>query len=108
LEPLGYIGYYSQLKMFDYPGLSSPEMVAARLKYGDNGIILVNALEPRWVVLRPGELYSNDPALNKWFTDHYALAKVFNAEKQISDVQFLPGRPYLRFDQTFLVLKRKD
>jgi hypothetical protein len=108
LEPLGYIGYYSQLKMFDYPGLSSPEVVAARLKYGDNGIILVNALQPSWVVLRPGELFSNDPALNNWFTDHYALAKVFNAEKQISDVPFLPGRPYLRFDQSFLILKRKD
>src|ERR1019366_512048 len=30
LEPLGFIGYYSNLKMLDFPGLGSPEMVAAR------------------------------------------------------------------------------
>ncbi len=29
LESLGYIGYFSQLKMLDFPGLSSPEVVAA-------------------------------------------------------------------------------
>lgn len=29
LEPLGYIGYYSQLKTYDYPGLSSNEVVTA-------------------------------------------------------------------------------
>jgi hypothetical protein len=107
LEPLGYIGYYSQLKMFDYPGLSSPEVVDARLKYGENGIILVNALEPRWVVARPGEMGSNNAGLNNWFTDHYALAKVFDARNQIADVKFLPGRPYLQFDQVFLIWERK-
>ena len=30
LEPLGYIGYFSGLKMLDWPGLASPEVVAAR------------------------------------------------------------------------------
>src|SRR5581483_2625511 len=30
LEPLGYIGYYSQLKTYDMPGLSSREVVAVR------------------------------------------------------------------------------
>src|SRR5262249_50699632 len=30
LEPLGYIGYFSGAKTYDYPGLSSPEVVAAR------------------------------------------------------------------------------
>ena len=34
LEPLGYIGYYSGLKMLDYPGLASKEMVAARKRFG--------------------------------------------------------------------------
>src|SRR6185312_4860456 len=30
LEPLGYIGYFSGLKMLDYPGLASKEMVEVR------------------------------------------------------------------------------
>ncbi len=34
LEPLGCIGFYSNLKMLVFPGLSSPEMIAARRKVG--------------------------------------------------------------------------
>jgi hypothetical protein len=29
LEPLGYVGYYSHLKAYDYPGLTSREVVTA-------------------------------------------------------------------------------
>ena len=108
LEPLGYIGYYSQLKMFDYPGLSSPEVVAARREFGENRLTLVAALKPRWVVQRPGELYSSDSELNGWFLGHYEPAKIFNVGDQIAAIPFLPGRPYLQFDQGFLVWKRKD
>ena len=34
LEPLGYIGYFSGLKMYDFPGLCSKEMVAVRRRLG--------------------------------------------------------------------------
>jgi hypothetical protein len=108
LEPLGYIGYYSGLKMLDYPGLSSTEVVAARRKVGENRLALVGELKPRWVVQRPGELYSADAALNAWFLEHYAPTKIFNASDQIAAIPFLPGRRYLQFDQGFLIWKRKD
>ncbi len=108
LEPLGYIGYYSGLKMLDYPGLCSKEVVEARRKIGENRLALVAELKPDWVVQRPGELYNADPALNAWFIDHYAPAKIFNAGDRIAAVKFLPGRRYLQFDQGFLVWKRKD
>ena len=108
LEPLGYIGYYSGLKMLDYPGLSSTEVVAARRKVGENRLALVGELKPRWVVQRPGELYSTDTALNAWFLEHYAPTKIFNAGDQITAIPFLPGRRYLQFDQGFLIWKRKD
>jgi len=108
LEPLGYIGYYSQLKMFDYPGLASKEVVEARRRVGENRLKLVAALEPRWVVQRPGELQSSDPALNSWFVAHYAPEKIFDSSAQIAAIPFLPGRPYLRFDQGFLIWRRKD
>ena len=108
LEPLGYIGYYSGLKMLDYPGLSSTEVVAARRKVGENRLALVGELKPRWVVQRPGELYNTDPALNAWFLEHYAPTKIFNVSDQIAAIPFLPGRRYLQFDQGFLIWKRKD
>jgi hypothetical protein len=108
LEPLGYIGYYSMLKMYDYPGLCSPEVVAARRQFGENKLLLVAALKPNWVVQRPGELYNPDQALNSWFVEHYAPVKIFNVGDKIAAIRFLPGRGYLKFDQGFLIWKRKD
>jgi len=108
LEPLGYIGYYSQLKMFDYPGLSSTEMVTARRKVGENRMALVAALTPRWIVQRPGELQAPTAELNAWFLSHYAPVKIFNVSNQLDAVGFLPGRRYLQFDQGFLIWRRLD
>ncbi len=57
LEPLGYIGYFSQLKMLDYPGLSSPEVVAARRNYRVASYAdLIADLNPDWLVLRPSDV----------------------------------------------------
>jgi len=108
LEPLGYIGYYSQLKMLDYPGLAAPEVVAARRKIGENRLELIAALNPRWIVQRPGELVTKDPNLNSWFLGHYDPVQIFNVADKIAAVSFLPGRPYLQFDQRFLIWRRKD
>ena len=53
LEPLGYIGYFSQLKTYDFPGLSSPEVIAAVRHGAKSYVALIAALRPTWVVLRP-------------------------------------------------------
>jgi hypothetical protein len=77
LEPLGYIGFYSGLKMYDVPGLSSPEVVAVRRKLGadmNHFSKMIPMLQPDWLVL--------------------------------NSYKFLPGRDYLRKDQTFVVYKR--
>ena len=108
LEPLGYIGYYSQLKMLDSPGLSSPEVVAARRKVGENWLEIIAALNPRWVVQRPNELHTDDQTLNSWFFKTYSPAKVFHVGDQVAAIHFLPGRPYLVHDQAFLVWRRND
>ena len=108
LEALGYIGYYSQMKMLDFPGLASTDVIAARRKVGDNWLSIIGELKPRWVVQRPQELHTEDQALNRWYFDHYYPAQVFHAGDQVSAVRFLPGRPYLVSDQAFLVWMRKD
>ena len=61
LEPIGYVGYYSGLRMFDTVGLVSPEVLPyyrseIRSPYHE----LWQRFQPEWVLLRTGE--ANDLA----------------------------------------------
>jgi len=107
LEPLGYIGYYSGLKMLDYPGLASKEMVAARKRLGrdrENQAYL--ELKPDWLVLRGWEIEQEKYIDMAGLKKYYGLAKVFDVSDKIKSVGWLPGRQYLTYDQTFLVFRR--
>ncbi|MEW6306601.1 MAG: hypothetical protein AB1705_24310 [Verrucomicrobiota bacterium] len=107
LESLGYIGFYSQLKMYDFPGLASREVVAARARLrSDNWTRLIRELKPDWVVLRGYEvanLAGADPGL---LTREYREVKRFDATPQIEAIRWLPGRGYLLIDATFVVFRR--
>ena len=108
LEPLGYIGYYSGLKMFDYPGLASKEMVEARKRLGparQNQVYL--ELKPDWLVLRPAEVQKGTYVDVEGLQKFYEQIQVFDATDKINAISWLPGRPYLQFDQTFLIYHRK-
>jgi hypothetical protein len=109
LECLGYIGYFSQLKMLDYPGLSSPEVVAARRKLGTNEWSpLIRELRPNWLVLRPreeAELRRTDPAL---LEERYEKARVFDVSERVRALGAMPGRAYLECDETFTVFRRLE
>ncbi|HWA26785.1 MAG TPA: hypothetical protein VG734_14095 [Lacunisphaera sp.] len=112
LEPLGYIGFYSGLKMYDYPGLSSPEVVAARRRAGTQGYPLswaelIMDLQPDWLVLRPNErntIQARDPGV---LSRYYELAVVADARERVKEVKFLPGRGYLVGDAYFEVFHRR-
>lgn len=107
LEPLGYIGYFSQLKTFDYPGLSSSEMVAARKKVGSNWAALINFLQPTWLVLRDYQLDSlvnSDAGIVHY---RYTLEKVFDVSEEVKKLN-IPGRKYLEFDQRFSLYRRVE
>ena len=111
LECLGYIGFYSNLKMYDFPGMSSPEMVAARKRvtgrnYPDCWHELILYLSPNWLVLRPYEAAAvrrNSPEL---LTKRYSLARVFDVTKQVDALPFIMGRGYLINDAYFEVYHR--
>lgn len=83
LECLGYIGFFSQLKMYDYPGLGSAEVIAARRLisnrvYPECWDELIEGLQPDWLVMRPLEIAAirrNSPDL---LEGEYSLAKVFD------------------------------
>ncbi len=112
LEPLGYIGFYSNLKMLDYPGLSAPEVVAARRRAFSHSYPfcwseLIMDLLPDWIVLRPferDEILRREPQLLPRF---YDLAKVFDVQAEVAAISFLPGRGYLENDAYFEVYRLK-
>ncbi|MES1167618.1 MAG: hypothetical protein ABUL61_00470, partial [Oleiharenicola lentus] len=52
MEPLGYIGYFSGLKTYDWPGLSTREVPDAARLVGTSWEHLILFLQPTWLVLR--------------------------------------------------------
>jgi hypothetical protein len=112
LEPLGFIGYHSGLKMLDYPGLGSPEVVAARRLAPDHAYPsclaeLILSLRPDWIVLRPFELAE----LNRYdplaLTELYEKARVFDATSRIQQATWVTIRSYLEFNGVFEVYRLK-
>jgi hypothetical protein len=87
LEPLGYIGYYSQCRMLDWPGLVSPSVVEARKKIpisrgaSYTWVPVADALKPDWIVARDSEavFLSQDDYLKH----HYKVMAVFDGRKAI-------------------------
>jgi hypothetical protein len=107
LEPLGYIGYFSQLKMLDTPGLSAPEVVAAERRLRSfNSATLIPALQPDWLVLRRAEAERIRQSAPLLLSEGYVEAKVFDASQRLASYRWLPGRGYLVFDAQFIVFKR--
>ena len=109
LEPLGYVGYFSQLKMLDFPGLSAPEVVAAERKLRSfKAATLIPELKPVWLVLRRAEADRISETAPDLLTQDYSEVKVFDATPRLASYRWLPGRGYLEFDAQFIVFKRNS
>lgn len=107
MECLGYLGYYSGLKTFDYPGMSSPEMVKASQKVGLEWHRLIRELKPTWLALRPLEaakLMKTDPAL---LTQDYREMKIFDVSSEVERLD-VRGQGLLAFDSIFIVFQRQE
>lgn len=107
LEPLGYIGYFSNLKTYDFPGLSSPEVVAAVRKGIYDYAGLIEQLKPVWVVLRPNEAASPEFSRNQVLKE-YELIRQWNGLAVLDSIEFLPGRNWCEVESRYLLFKRKD
>jgi hypothetical protein len=104
VEALGYIGYFSEAKMLDYPGLVAPEVVASFDQGYDHFTKIALHLRPEWMVLRPWEkdmMMQLEP-----FRRDYTEVKVFDARPRLAEYPLLPGRPFVEFDAAFHVFKR--
>jgi hypothetical protein len=104
LEPIGYIGYYSQAHILDYPGLVSPSVVRARRETGQGFYGCIDYLKPDWVVARPGNLpaFREIPALR----DHYAYAWAYDAGVRTEAYRSMPGSGFLEADSHLIILRR--
>ena len=108
LEPLGYIGYFSGLKMLDYPGLCSKEVVEVRRRLGpkkENQAYL--ELKPDWLVLRPNDVAGSWLIDSTRLLEFYDPVTVRDVSDQINAIRWLPGRVNLQADQKFLIFHRK-
>lgn len=106
MECLGYIGYYSGIKTFDFPGLSSPEVVQAAKEVGFEWHRLIRRLDPDWLVLRPWEassIMAEDAAL---LGRSYEFVRTFDVTDQTSRLD-ARGHGLLMYDSVFIVFHRK-
>jgi hypothetical protein len=113
LEPLGYIGFFSNLKMLDYPGLASPEVVAARRRATSQSSPhcwseLILDLQPDWLVLRTHERDYINGRDGDVLAQYYDLARVFDVRAAVAALRHLPGRGYLDNDAYYEVYRRKS
>ncbi len=106
LEPIGYIGYYSQLKILDFPGLCAPE-VSRIVRSGPGGYArIIAALKPGWLVLRPYEIAQQNLQDSGKLAD-YAPVGFWSQRDKLDALDFVPGRFWLEFDAEFVVYRRK-
>ena len=106
LEPLGYIGYFSGLKAYDVPGLSSPEVVAV-VRSGHRRVSeIIAQVRPVWLVVRPYEFA--DPALSENAAlRNYERVRVWDVRPQLDAIGWLPGRQWMEYDAVFHVYHLK-
>lgn len=106
MEPLGYIGYFSGLKTYDWPGMSSREMVDASRLVSPGWDKLILFLAPDWVVLRArgeGDMFHLNPLLEALC---YERVKDFYRTDDVEKLD-VPGKNLLMFDSHFVLYRRK-
>jgi hypothetical protein len=104
-EPLGYVGFFSGLKTYDFPGMSSPEMVAAREAVGESWRDLLDYLQPDWVVLRPQEVARIEHGSGWRMVHAYDRVAEFDQSAAVA-ASMAPGLGYLKHDAVFWLYRR--
>jgi hypothetical protein len=108
MEPIGYIGYYSQRKILDEVGLVSPGVIPFNRRGAGWFTAVVKTYHPDYIVERPHFLMANktlnsgvpmfaSPAERDWFWANYQRVQEFPCS----------GSRSYRFAYSFVVLKRR-
>jgi len=107
LEALGYIGYFSDRKMLDYPGLVSPEVVELVKKERLNYFTLIERLRPEWVVVRILEHW-NLITQSAYFKKNYEVVIIFDSTDALGNLGYIPGEGYLLYDSYYYISRRRN
>ncbi len=108
VECLGYVGYYANRPMLDFPGLASPRSLRRLRQQPGDMMNLFAAEQPEWLVLRPHEF--NDfvkrfPETAKNYVLAHRVVSDPKAIEQLDAWLFLSDRK-ISLDKEFLILKR--
>ena len=106
LECLGYIGYFSECRMLDFPGLAAPEVWKAARQHKLEQEEMPEFFKPEWLVLRFGERHLVAGVYPNFGRD-YELVKVFSKRREINELRDqIHGLGYLMHDEEFYVYRR--
>ncbi len=108
VEALGYIGYFSERKMLDFPGLVSPEVVKLVKDERLNYATVIDKLKPEWVIARTEDYYFKLLPFSPNFKKNYKLVVLFDSTCELDSLGYIPGEGYLAYDSCYFILKRKD
>lgn len=108
VEALGYIGYFSERKMLDFPGLVTPEVVKLVKEDKLNYASVIERLKPEWVVARTEDYYFKLLPNSTYFRENYKVVIVFDAIDKLDALGYIPGEWYLMYDSYYYVLKKRE
>jgi hypothetical protein len=106
-ESAGYIGWYGRVKLYDYPGLTSPTAfdALARLGHARNNIYeLIRVVHPDWIVFRPNELTGFVTTTPSLASQYHTVAEFKVAPETVHLVR--GGVIYINIDMDFIVQRR--
>jgi len=112
VECLGYIGYFSNCHILDYPGLATPVVAKAHRSREwsketsptERMVLLIPDLKPDWLALRTSEVRV---ARRLNLLDGYRVRATFDVTDELTDQHpDLPGLGYLMVDSGFTILQR--
>lgn len=106
VEALGYIGFFSDRKMLDYPGLVSPEVVKLVRKDKLNYASVIEKLQPEWVVARTEDQCFKLLPNSAFYRDNYKVVAVFDSIEAIDNLGYIPGEWYLLYDSYYYISKK--
>jgi hypothetical protein len=104
LESLGYIGFFSNANIDDWPGLVSPRVVQLRRQHQHTIATMVIDLKPDWIVARSSDL--KRMAQLKEVDENYRPVEVFDAVPALEEMRHIVGIPCLLYDARFAILRR--
>lgn len=103
-ESAGYVGWFGRVKLYDYPGLTSPTAydALARLGHARNNMYeLIRAVHPDWIVFRPNEL-SGFQSFNPQLAAQYHTVAEFKVPPESVHLT-RGGVTYINIDTDFIV-----